>query len=224
MDLNLTDVEVRVIGSLIEKQVTTPEYYPLTLHALTNACNQIQNRDPVLALDERAVAQALESLRVKYLAHVLYARDGRVEKYKQVFTEKLGLEAPEIAAICVLMLRGPQTVGEIRGRSGRLHEFQELTEVEESLKRLSEGETPLVMRLPRQPGQKEVRYAHLLMGEPVMELTEVATTTTARAQPAMREVRSENERIGRVEAEVETLKEQIAALRQQFDEFRKQFE
>ncbi|MEJ7616356.1 MAG: YceH family protein [Pyrinomonadaceae bacterium] len=228
MEPTLTDVEVRVIGSLIEKQITTPEYYPLTLNALTHACNQIQNREPVVSYDEKTVARALESLRVKYFAHVLYARDNRVEKYRQVLTEKLELAAPEIAALCVLMLRGPQTVGEIRNRSNRLHEFQELTDVEEALSSLAEREMPLVARLARQPGQKEARYAHLLMGDLVAEEMPTAARPEPRVEPrvdeAMLEVRGENERIKILEREVEMLKEQVAALTAQFDEFKKQFE
>jgi uncharacterized protein len=216
----LNEVEVRVVGALVEKQVTTPEYYPLTLNALVNACNQISNRDPVVAYDEQTVARALESLRGKNLAYVFYGSDSRVPKYKHMLADIFKLSPAELAAMCVLMLRGPQTVGEVRGRTGRLYAFADLAEVEATLDGLAQREEPLVLKLPRQPGRKEARYAHLLAGTPEFE----EPRPEPRVEPAVREVRAENERLARLEGEVETLRAELAGLRQQFDEFKKQFE
>jgi uncharacterized protein YceH (UPF0502 family) len=223
-DFLLTDEEVRVLGSLIEKQLTTPEYYPLTLNALTHACNQISNRDPVVAYDEKMVVRALESLREKNLAYIFYGSESRVPKYKHVVPEVLHLAPPQVALMCVLMLRGPQTVGELRGRTTRLYEFKELTEVEATLEELIKHEqTPLVARLPRQPGRKESRYAHLLSGPVEVEAQEAEQATMARPEAARVAVRAENERIARLEAEVEALRLEVTELRQQLDDFKKQF-
>ena len=217
----LNEIEVRVVGSLIEKQVTTPEYYPLTLNALTHACNQTSNRDPVVSFDEKTVVRALDSLREKNLAHVVYGSDSRVPKYKHVLTEAFNLTPQELAVMCVLMLRGAQTIGEIRGRTQRLFEFADLAEVEATLDALMAREPQaLVMKLPRQVGQKEARYAHLLAGPVAVD----EQRSAPRPEPATLEVRAENERISKLEAEVETLRQEVAALRQQFDDFRKQFE
>jgi uncharacterized protein YceH (UPF0502 family) len=216
----LNEVEVRVVGALVEKQVTTPEYYPLTLNALVNACNQISNRDPVVSYDEQTVARALESLRGKNLAYVFYGSDSRVPKYKHMLADIYKLSPAELAAMCVLMLRGPQTVGEVRGRTGRLYGFADLAEVEATLDGLAQREEPLVMKLPRQPGRKEARYAHLLAGAPEVE----ESRPEPRVEPAVREVRAENERLAHLETEVETLRGEVADLRRQLDEFRRQFE
>ena len=204
MDHTLTDAEVRVLGSLIEKEITTPDYYPLSLNALVAACNQSSNRNPVLHFDEDTVARAADSLREAKLVHLVDRGESRVTKYRHVLYEAMNLGRPAIAVMCVLMLRGPQTVGEIRTRSNRLYDFTSLQEVEITLNSLVSGETPLVVRLPRQTGQKEVRYAHLLSGE--VRLTE--------PEP---ETEPEPDRIGKLEKEVEDLKKQ-------FEQFRKQFE
>lgn len=218
----MNETEARVIGSLIEKQVTTPEYYPLTLKALTNACNQTSNRDPVVSYDEKQVARALESLREKNMAYVFYGSDSRVPKYKQMMSDIFRLTPQELAVMCVLMLRGSQTIGEIRGRTNRLYEFADLAEVEATLESLMARDDPaLAARLPRAAGQKEARYAHLLTGDVVVSEPSPAEP---RAEPVMREVRAENERVSRLEAEVETLRREVAELRQQLDDFRKQFE
>jgi uncharacterized protein YceH (UPF0502 family) len=219
LDQTLTQVEVRVLGSLIEKEITTPEYYPLTLNALVNACNQISNRDPVVSFDERTVARALESLREKKLTWMVTGI-GRVPKYEHRFSETLKLAEQELAVLCVLMLRGPQTVGEIRGRTGRLYEFKELEEVELTLQALMTAESPLAVKLPRQPGTKESRYAHLLAGEVQIEEREVA----ARLDPATLEVRQENERIAKLEEELAQVRGELSALKQEFIDFKKQFE
>lgn len=215
MDHLLNDVEVRVLGSLIEKEITTPDYYPLSLNALTNACNQSSNRNPVVHFDEATVANAADSLRKKNLAHVVHRDDSRVTKFRQVMGETMSMEAREIAVMCVLMLRGPQTVGEIRMRSNRLYDFENLEEVETTLNSLIAKEpAALVVRLPRQTGQKEVRYAHLLSGEVVFDEPETA--------PAR--VQADNERIGKLEETTEELRKELEDLRKQFDQFRKQFE
>src|ERR1039457_1207741 len=163
MEALLNDIEARIIGCLIEKELTTPEYYPLSLNSLTNACNQKSNRDPVMALAEDDVDRALESLRFKQLA-VLSADGGRVRKHRHILAEKMGLVPAELAVICELLVRGPQTVGELRTRCERMHSFPDLTAVEEVLKELTERENPLIVRMPRQSGRKEARNAHLFSG------------------------------------------------------------
>jgi len=214
----LTDVEVRVLGALVEKQVTTPEYYPLTLNALMLACNQKNNRSPITSYDEAIVAQALETLREKNLAYVFYGSTSRVPKYKHVLPEVMHLNQPELALMCVLLLRGPQTTGELATRAFRLHEFAGLEEVETTLNGLISREPdPLVIRLPRQPGQKEVRYAHLLSGEAAVDvLPEAVAPVRSRGR--------DNDRVAALEAEVETLKAEVGMLKTQFESFKKQFE
>ena len=160
----LNDIDVRVLGSLVEKDLTTPEYYPLSLNALVNACNQTSNRDPVVKYDEPTVKSAVDRLRKYSLVRSIQRADARVMKYMHLMRDAMSLEPPELAAMCVLMLRGPQTVGEIRTRSGRLFEFPSLEEVEATLDTLMTRAEPLVARLPRQPGQKEARFSQLLGG------------------------------------------------------------
>ena len=216
----LTETEVRVLGSLVEKQVTTPEYYPLTLNALTLACNQKNNRTPVTAYDETTVAGALESLREKNLAYVFYGSTSRVPKYKHVLPEVMHLSQPELALMCVLLLRGAQTTGELATRAFRLHEFSGLEEVESTLNSLISREPdPLVTRLPRQPGQKEARFAQLLSGEVP---NEVLSQTERQAEIVPRT--SQADRVSKLEGEVETLKTEFEKLREQFEGFQKQFE
>ena len=219
MSTILTDIETRVLGSLIEKQVTTPEYYPLTLNALTLACNQKNNRHPVTAFTENQVADALESLREKNLAYVFYGSTSRVPKYKHVMPEVMHLSHPELALMCVLMLRGAQTPGELRGSASRLHEFSSLEEVEETLNALiSHDPDPLVVRLPRQPGQKEVRFAHLLSGEIDVEALAESVPVVAPSR------RSGSEQVERLEQKVEALTAEVDKLKEQFEQFKKQFE
>ena len=211
----LTDIETRVLGSLIEKQVTTPEYYPLTLNALTLACNQKNNRHPVTTYSEAQVDAAVESLREKNLTYVFYGSTSRVPKYKHVMPEVMHLNHPEVALMCVLMLRGPQTPGELRGNASRLHEFSGLEEVEATLNGLiSRDPDPLVVRLPRQPGQKEVRFAHLLSGE--IDVVEIETREP-RPAPVPSRVEQLEQKVAALTTEIETLKEQ-------FEQFKKQFE
>jgi len=214
----LTANEVRVLGSLIEKQITTPEYYPLTLNSLTLACNQKNNRNPITRLSETEVEQALDSLREKNLAYVFYGSTSRVPKYKHV-ADNLHLSSAELAVITVLMLSGPQTVGEIRTRGTRLYEFSGLEEVEPALHSLSNKDEPVVIKLPRQPGQKEARFAHLLAGEVDIEqiMEEPATNRTARRA-------NESEKVAALEQRVEALSAEVENLARQFEEFKKQFE
>ncbi|MHC1698099.1 MAG: YceH family protein [Geobacteraceae bacterium] len=219
MNMTLDDIEARVLGSLIEKELTTPEYYPLSLNALTNACNQKSNRDPVMALAEEEVVRALDSLRLKQLV-VLSAEGGRVPKYRHLLAEKLGLIPAEQAIICELLVRGPQTVGELRTRGERMHPFGGLAAVEEVLQELMQREKPLIALLPRQPGRKEGRYAQLFSGMPDVAVEE------QRAAPEAARVRmaAENDRIARLETEVTTLRDEVADLRRIMDEFKRQFE
>jgi len=208
MDVTLSDTEVRVLGALIEKEITTPDNYPLSMNALIAACNQLSNRNPVVHFDESAVSEALDGLREKKFSHLVDKSDSRVLKYRHVLYEALNLGRPAIAVLCVLMLRGPQTVGEIRTRTNRLYDFSSLEEVETTLNSLATGEHPLLCKLPRQAGQKEARYAHLLSGE--VKFTEPELEAEAEPQPRM-------DRLEKLEREVEELK-------RQFEQFRKQFE
>lgn len=216
----LSDIEVRVLGALVEKQLTTPEYYPLTLNSLTLACNQKNNRNPVTTYDETTVAQALETLREKNLSYVFHGSTSRVPKYKHVMPEVMHLSPSELAVMGALLLRGPQTVGELRGNAGRFHEFSGLEEVETTLNELiSKEPEAMVVRLPRQPGQKDARYVHLLSGPPSAEFlaeVEAHSKTTPR--------HSDSLKVEKLEQEIEGLKEEFRTLQQQFEEFKKQFE
>jgi uncharacterized protein YceH (UPF0502 family) len=207
MDWQLEAAEVRVLGALMEKEVATPEYYPLSLNALMNACNQKSNRDPVVSFDEDTVEQALEGLRNKGLATRITGRDVRVPKHGQSFTEKYNLGRREAALICLLLLRGPQTPGELRSRSDRLYTFDDLEAVESTLNRLAEME--FVKRLPRQPGSRESRWAQLLAGDVVVPEEPAAAP--------MEHVTPDRERLAALEREV-------AELKRQFEEFRRNFE
>src|SRR5688572_27824286 len=218
----LNATEVRVLGSLIEKQITTPDYYPLTLNALVNACNQLTNRDPVVTFDDQTVVRALDGLREKRLATLFTGAESRVAKYKHTLTDAVLLTPGEVALLCVLMLRGPQTLGELRTRSERLFTFDTMPEVEEALNALATREpSPLVTKLPRQPGTKESRYGHLLSGEAAPA---AASEATVRPEPATLAVRAENERIAKLELETIELRRELGELKQQFADFRKQFE
>lgn len=216
MPENLTEVEARIIGALVEKQLTTPEYYPLTLNALVAACNQKTNREPVVNYDEQTVSHALDDLRDKNLVYVFYGSTSRVPKYKHILPQVYELEPSETAVLCVLMLRGPQTIGELRERTGRLYDFRDLNDVNETLEALMKRDEPLIVRLERQPGQKEARYAHLLSGE--VDAAAYAPKTQAGTSAAG------NDRIEKLEQEVESLRNELNEFRQAFEEFKKQFE
>jgi uncharacterized protein len=217
--LILNPTEVRVLGSLVEKQLTTPDYYPLSLNGLTNACNQLSNREPVVKYDEETVSQALDSLREKKLVWLFRGADSRVPKFGHIFPEAFDLGQKEVAALCVLMLRGPQTVGEIRGRTGRLYNFDSLAEVEQTLEGLINRDAQnLVVKLPRQAGRKDHRYAHLLSGD--VEVDETPISEPGNHPRAA----SASERVQHLEEDVESLRRRIAELEQQFTSFKKQFE
>jgi len=216
VNILLNEVEVRVLGALVEKASTTPDYYPLSLNALVNACNQKSNRHPVMNLDEGAVRDALESLNRKGLAGAASGADSRVTKFEHRLQEAFNFSRPEIAVLCVLLLRGPQTPGELRGRTERLHRFNELEDVHSALQHLMKREPPLVKVLPRQPGTKEARYAHLLSGD--IETWEPETSSKAATSSG------DSERIARLENEIASLQKEIADLKQQLAEFRRQFE
>ncbi|HKT88125.1 MAG TPA: YceH family protein, partial [Candidatus Sulfotelmatobacter sp.] len=213
MEIRLTPVEARVLGSLIEKDITTPDYYPLSLNALVNACNQKNNRDPVMNLDENAVRDALAGLQDQRLAGPARGADSRVTKYEHRLQEVLNLTRAETALLCVLLLRGPQTPGELRGRTERMFRFEHLDDVEATLHRLMARDPPLVTMLQRQAGTKESRYAHLLSGQP-----QEAPTTPVGVLPSS----TDNDRIGRLEAKVSELRRELHELRQEFGEFKKQ--
>lgn len=217
----LTTSEVRVLGSLIEKQITTPDYYPLTLNALVNACNQLTNREPVVSFDETTVVRTLDGLRDKRLATLFSGAESRVAKYKHTLTDRLLLTPAELALLTVLMLRGPQTIGELRTRCERLFVFDNLPEVEIALNALAAREPqPLVTKLPRQPGTKESRYMHLLSGA----IESVSAASTPAPEPATLSVRAENERIIALENETAALRQDLVELKKQFAEFRNQFQ
>src|SRR5210317_276098 len=217
MELDLTLTETRVLGCLVEKDLATPEYYPLTLNALTNACNQKSNRDPLMQLEDTDVVRALDNLRRKQLAHQS-AEGVRAAKYCHNLDGLLRLDPEEQAILAELLLRGPQTVGKLRNRAERMCAVGDLQAVEELLQNLAERETPLVMRLPRQPGRKEHRYAHLLSGVPDIE--QISTIP----QAARIQVQADDDRVSRLEAEVVELRDGLEELRRQVAEFKSQFE
>lgn len=218
MNIVLNEVECRVLGALVEKEITTPEYYPLSLHALVNACNQKSNREPVMNLDEAAVRGALHSLEGQSLVRSVSPADSRVTKYEHRLQETYNFYRHEIAILSLLLLRGPQTPGELRGRSERMHSFDDLNAVQSSLQHLMKREPPLVKALSRQPGTKETRYMHLLSGDASQVDTE------QRSQPEASERLVNGDMAGKVEEEIAALRNEIADLKQQFALFRKQFE
>lgn len=213
LDIQLNEIEIRVLGSLVEKDITTPDYYPLSLNALVNACNQKNNRDPVMSLEEEAVRGALNSLQEKHLAGPAGGADSRVTKYEHRLQEVFNFDRREIAVIGVLLLRGPQTPGELRGRTERMYQFGDLSEVQSTLQRLSEREPPLVKILPRQPGTKEARYIHLFHVDPQSwEVAPLAPKDESReSMPTLRQ-------------EIEQLRRDLSELKQQFLAFRKTFD
>ena len=219
MQVILTEIEARVLGSLIEKDITTPDYYPLSLNALVNACNQKNNRDPVMTLDENSVRDALSTLQEKRLAGPASGADSRVTKYEHRLQEAFNFDRREIAIICVLLLRGAQTPGELRGRTDRMYHFEALEDVVSTLDRLAHRDPPLTAALPRQPGTKETRYMHLFLGEaPQQVYVEQAPTSATAGSGAAAD------RISALEAEVQALRAELTEVQQQLAAFRKQFE
>jgi uncharacterized protein YceH (UPF0502 family) len=221
MALHFSETEIRVLGCLMEKEITTPEYYPLSLNALLNACNQKSNREPVLSLDEPAVRNALRSLSDQALVRSA-SSDSRVAKYEHRLSDLYNFHRHEIALLCVLLLRGPQTPGELRTRTDRMYSFEDLEAVHSALNLLIRREPPLVKVLPRQPGTKESRYMHLFAGEElpaeqIEALHESPAPTAANGSPNA-------DRVARLEIEVETLRRELETLREQFANFQKQFQ
>lgn len=210
----LTEIEARIIGALVEKQLTTPEYYPLTMNALVAACNQKTNREPVVFYNEDIVQKALDHLRDRNLSYVFYGSNSRVPKYKHMLPNVYELEPSETAVLCVLMLRGAQTIGEIRERTGRLYDFRDLNDVNETLEALQMRDEPLIVKLERQPGQKEARYAHLLCGEPKIPIYTPRTASLV----------ADNERVEKLEEELTNLRTEFDDFRKAFEEFKKQFD
>jgi uncharacterized protein YceH (UPF0502 family) len=219
----LTDTEVRVLGALIEKDITTPDYYPLSLNALVNACNQKNNREPVTSLDEESVRTALATLQEKRMAGPASGADSRVTKYEHRLQEVFNFDRREIAIVCVLLLRGPQTPGELRSRTERMYHFAELEDVVSTLDRLNQRDPPLARVLPRQPGTKESRYTHLFAGEPDISTADVARAPSPARASSSNAADTEG-RIVQLENEVAELKRELAEVQQQLVNFRKQFE
>ena len=225
MNIQLTEVECRVLGALVEKEITTPEYYPLSLNALINACNQKSNREPVMSLDESAVRQALHSLDGQSLVRSVSASDSRVTKYEHRLQEAFNFYRHEIAILCVLLLRGPQTPGELRGRTERMHRFEDLTEVQSTLQHLMQRDPPLARVLPRQPGTKESRYKDLLAGDADDDSSVEAASVTRAPSPASSQSHSPDaDRITLLENLVSDLRKEVADLKQELATFRRQFE
>ena len=221
MDTLLNPVEARVLGALIEKEITTPAYYPLTISSLTAACNQKSNRNPVMDLSEKDIARAIYDLREKNLAWEVAAAGSRVTKYSHNMAQQFTFTDQQLAVMCELMLRGPQTVGELRTHCERMHPLGDIGQAAETIQSLADWpDGSLVVKLPREPGRRENRCAHLLCGEPEIEQHPAAVTPGA----AMLEVRAENERIADLENQVKELRSEIAGLTRQFAEFKKQFD
>lgn len=221
MSRNLSPVEIRVLGALVEKDKTTPDYYPLTLNALISACNQKSSRDPVMVLDNEAVLEAIDSLREERLAWMVQAVDARVPKYEHNLDKELGLTLQEVAIMCLLMLRGPQTLGEIRSRSSRIYPFEAMEEVSFAMDSLLSREDPLVMKLPLQPGRKEARYCHLLSGEPDLESLSQAAPAAAIAVSGSSKLAEEVETL---RAELSEVRQALAELQREFAIFKAQFD
>lgn len=222
MDLQLSPVEVRVLGALVEKEITTPEYYPLSLNALINACNQKSNREPVMTLDEDAVRKALRSLTDQYVVRSA-SGDSRVAKYEHRLNELYNFHRHEIAVLCVLMLRGPQTPGELRTRAERMYTFEDLEAVHSALNLLMRREPALVKVLPRQLGTKESRFVHLLSGDVAAETVAAEGAESAAAENGAVSTR-DRERIEQLETDVSQLRRELETLREQFASFQKQFQ
>jgi uncharacterized protein YceH (UPF0502 family) len=216
MNYSLSDVEARVVGALVEKEITTPEYYPLSLNALVNACNQKSNREPVMTLDEDAVRSAIRTLNDIGFTRFASSADSRVGKYEHRLNETFNFHRHEIAILCVLLLRGPQTPGELRTRTERMYAFEDLESVHNALNLLAKREPALVKVLPRQPGTKESRYVHLL--------SDVPETNNAQGESVSESLAPRPDRLGAIEAEIQQLRDDVSALQEQFAQFRKQFE
>jgi uncharacterized protein YceH (UPF0502 family) len=215
VDIILNDSEVRILACLIEKEMTTPEYYPLSLNSLTNACNQKSNRNPVVSYDEPSVERGLGSLQEKNLARKTLTSGSRVTRYLHSILDQFDLSRQEMAILCELMLRGPQTVGEVRSHTERMSVFQSLEEVEHALQGLAEHDPPLTIKMPREIGRKECRYMHLFLGD-IEILHELS------AEPAVIQMSSE-EKIKKLEEEIGRMQGELEELKRAFFEFKSQF-
>ena len=220
----LNEIETRVLGALIEKDITTPDYYPLSLNALVNACNQKNNRDPVMTLDENSVRDALSSLQEKRMAGPASGADSRVTKFEHRLQEVFNFDRREVAVVCVLLLRGAQTPGELRGRTDRMYHFDALEDVIATLDRLAQRDPPLATILPRQPGTKESRYMHLFSGEPPEQQNVARTLMSANAEDGSTAGSGSTDRVAALEEEVSRLRADLTEMQQQLAAFRKQFE
>lgn len=222
MQYELNTVEARVLGCLIEKGFTTPDTYPLTLNSLTLACNQRSNRDPIMEVEEQIVLRALDTLRDKKLIEMVSMAGSRVMKYRHQADRALELEPPALAILSELLVRGPQTAGELRGRATRMHPFENIESVEQVLGQLTaRSPEPLAVLLPRQPGRKESRYAHLLSGAINVEELAASMATGSAPEKARITVQAENERIGKLESELAALRQDVTALQSQIAELLK---
>jgi hypothetical protein len=218
VNLTLNEYELRALGALVEKQISTPDYYPMTLNALVNACNQKNHRDPVVSYDETIVARALDGLREKKLAYVFHGSEARAPKYGHLFPKAFDLSEAEVPLMCVLILRGPQTSGELRSRTQHLRGFESLAEVETLLQGLSLRDEPLIVKLPRQPGSRESRFAHLLGGPVEMEQREVPPPPAH----SVHQAQAGNDKIAKLEEDVASLRQELSELKQQFAEFKRE--
>jgi uncharacterized protein YceH (UPF0502 family) len=218
LNATLNEYELRALGAMVEKHIATPDYYPMTLNALVNACNQKNHRDPVVSYDETIVAKALDSLREKNLAYVFHGSEARAPKYGHLFPKAFDLSEAETPLMCVLILRGPQTSGELRSRTQHLRSFGSLAEVETLLQGLSLREEPLIVKLPRQPGSRESRFAHLLGGPVEMEQSEAPPHLA----PSVLQRHSENDKIAKLEEEIASLRMELSDLKQQFAELKRE--
>jgi uncharacterized protein YceH (UPF0502 family) len=220
LNVILNEYELRVLGALVEKQIATPDYYPLSLNALTNGCNQKNHRDPVVSYDEATVTRAMDSLKEKKLVYAFHGSEARVPKYGHLFPKAFELNDAEVAVMCVLILRGPQTPGELRSRTSHLYNFEQLSDVENTIQNLSSREQPLVVKLARLPGARESRYAHLL-GGPVSVDDVVASPRMESATPRPP---ADDGRLARLEEEITSMRREFDELKKEFAKFKSQFE
>lgn len=224
MNPTLNEYELRALGALVEKQIATPDYYPMTLNALANACNQKNHRDPVVSYDETIVAKALDGLRGKNLAYVFHGSEARTPKYGHLFPKAFDLSEAEVPLMCVLILRGPQTSGELRSRTQHLRSYESLAEVETLLQGLSLRDNPLVVKAARQPGSRESRFAHLLGGPVEIDQREIPQhqIPLAPSAPSVQQAQAGNDKTAKLEEEIASLRQELDELKQQFAEFKKE--
>ena len=222
VELNLSPFEARVLGVLAEKQFLTPDIYPLSLNAIVNACNQLSNREPVMSLGDETVEACLKRLQDNHLAQTYYPAGSRVAKYQQMLRDVFGLDDARLSLLTLLLLRGPQTCGELRGRTGRMYPFASVDSVERSLNDLAKDEPPLVLQLPRAPGTKEARWAHLLCGAVALERQEIAAGMNVGGAVVVES--AADDRVGALEAEVAALRREVTWLTEELMKFKQQFE